>query len=53
MAINIVFSITMGFSRHCTVDPSLLPSGNPFKYHVVVALSFQPMHVTVYYYYHV
>ena len=28
--------------RHYTVDPSLLPSGNPFKYHVE-ALSLQPM----------
>ena len=29
-------------NRHDTVDPRLLPSGNPFKYHVE-ALSLQPM----------
>ena len=26
-----------------TVDPRLLPSENPFKYHVVVTLSLQPI----------
>ena len=38
MAINISvdYSITVGFSpTFYTVDPRLLPSGNPFKYHVV------------------
>ena len=38
-----------------TVDPRLLPSGNPFKYHVpgrgFVSTAYQ--YVTVYYYYHV
>ena len=29
-------------SVHYTVDPRLLPSGNPFKY-LVVALSLQPI----------
>ena len=38
-SITVVFSSTLDY----TVDPRLLPSGNPFKYHVVVALSLQPM----------
>ena len=44
MAINISVQYNGGFSlRHYTVfDPRLLPSGNPFKYHVE-ALSLQPM----------
>ena len=38
--------------RHYSVGPRLLPSGNPFKYHVVT-LSLQPTrYVTVNYYYH-
>ena len=27
--------VTNMFHRHYTVDPKLLPVGNPFKYHVV------------------
>ena len=44
MAINVqyVYNITVGFSRHYTGDPMLLPSGNPFKCHEEV-LSLQPM----------
>ena len=37
-SITVAFSPTLDY----TVDPRLLPSGNPFKYHVV-ALSLQPM----------
>ena len=34
MAINVsVYSMTVGFSPTFTVDPMLLPSGNPFKCH--------------------
>ena len=50
MAINVIVQyngwflpdITVGFSSTLYVDPRLLPSGNPFKYHVV-AFSLQPM----------
>ena len=36
MAINIVYSITLGVSPTLhIVDPWLLPLGNLFKYHVV------------------
>ena len=36
-----VYNITWASSRHYTVDPMLLPTGNPFEYHVV-ALFLQP-----------
>ena len=36
-----VYNITWASSRHYTVDPMLLPTGNPFKYRVV-ALFLQP-----------
>ena len=56
MAINISVQYNGG-RRNDTVDPRLLPSGNPFKYHVE-ALSVQPMKqyiittpcLTMYYY---
>ena len=54
MVINLSVTVERWASpRHYTVDSRLLPSGNPFKYHVV-ALSLQPTwYVTVYYSYHV
>ena len=33
MAISV--SVVQSSPRHYNVDPRLLPSGNPFKYHVV------------------
>ena len=33
-ALNVINN-TLVFPRHYTVDPRLLPLGNPFKYHVV------------------
>ena len=44
MAINARYSRTVGFcpTLDYTVDPMLLPSGNPFKCHEEV-LSLQPM----------
>ena len=36
MVINISVQYSGGLlARHYTVDPRLLPVGNPFKYHVV------------------
>ena len=40
MAINV--SVQWVSPRYYTIDPMLLPSGNPFKYHEEV-LSLQPM----------
>ena len=43
MVINTVYSIAVGFSPTLySVDPRLLPVGNPFKYHVV-AWYLQPL----------
>ena len=43
MAINTSVAVQRRASpRHYNVDPRLLPSGNPFKYHVV-ALPLQPL----------
>ena len=41
-SIGTVVQCNGGFLRHDTVDPMLLPSGNPFKCHEEV-LSLQPM----------
>ena len=35
MAINTSVQYNGGSPRYYTVDPRLLPSGNPFKYHVM------------------
>ena len=45
MAINIIIKCRVqrwASPRHYTVDPRLLPPGNPFKYHVET-LSLKPM----------
>ena len=57
MVINISVQYSGGLSpRHYTVDPRLLPVGNPFKYHALIValyLYYSLCNVLVYYYYHV